>query len=472
MALSVASFLALPFLAPTSVSADNREFQLNITPDGGAFLKVFLPDASKASGRALLAIPGGGYAQTSIKNPSQWAPFYNARGMAYAVLRYRMPKGNREIPVSDAKAAMKMLRDSAAAWHINPADIGIMGTSAGGHLASYAATSFPMALRPNFQILFYPVITMGQQGSHRGSVANFLGSDAKNEAVVKQYSTDQLVTESTPPALILASSDDKAVPVLTNALPYYKAMLDHGCNASLHIYPVGGHGWVFDTPFAYHDAMAEEVSSWLDNLSPGQYNPLLFGKKIGFIGDSYVRNHKRPYTEAWHCLFAEKYNMDYINYGRNGSRVSMDSERFGEAMYKRYLGMPDSLDYVVVIAGHNDTDLLDSVGVKDFRKHTDELLKGLKKRNPGAKILWFSPWTVENYQGSNRQRVIKEIAAVCKKNKVPFFDAAADGTIKADDADFRKKYFQSPGDHAHLNAAGHKLFLPVAEKFILDNISK
>jgi|SRR5574344_20682 acetyl esterase/lipase len=258
-------------MAVAPLSAAKKVFVHNITPDGQAFVKVFLPDSNQSSGRALLSIPGGGYQQTSIKNAELWAPFYLKRGIAYIILRYRMPEGDRTIPISDAEAAMKYVRENSKVWHVNPDNIGIIGSSAGGHLASYMATQAQESLRPNFQILFYPVITMGKVGCHRGSVNNFLGAEANDEIIAKKYSSDENVNENTPPALILASSDDKTVPVLTNSVVYYRSLIEHGISASLQIFPVGGHGWKYNTNFGFQKQMADEVSQWLRWVKPKVY---------------------------------------------------------------------------------------------------------------------------------------------------------------------------------------------------------
>ena len=132
-------------------------------------LRVFLPAPELATGRAVVACPGGGYSHLAVDHEGyDWAPYFNKQGIALIVLKYRMPKGDRTIPISDAEAAMKIVRDSADVWNLNPNDIGIMGSSAGGHLASTIATHARPELRPNFQILFYPVITMNKSYTHMG----------------------------------------------------------------------------------------------------------------------------------------------------------------------------------------------------------------------------------------------------------------------------------------------------------------
>ena len=202
----------------------------------------------------------------------------------------------------------------------------------------------------------------------------------------------------------------------------------------------------------------------------------LKGKKIGFIGDSYVRNHREPVENTWHYKFAKKHGMAYYNYGRNGNCISLDLKRWGTAMYKRYEEMPDDLDYVVVIAGHNDAapGRIDSIGVDTFKQRLGLLCKGLIEKYPRAKLFFFTPWTCNDFAGSLRQQVVDAMLEVCGSHGIPVFDAARRSNIFATSEQFRKIYFQGGKgtDTAHLNARGHDRFLPVAEHFILQYVEK
>lgn len=197
----------------------------------------------------------------------------------------------------------------------------------------------------------------------------------------------------------------------------------------------------------------------------------LSGKRIGVIGDSYVRNHKEPVEYTWHYKFAQKYNMEYHNFGRNGNCIAYDRARFGEAMYKRYISMPDSLDYIVVIAGHNDAAMLDSMGgIEVFKEKMNVLCNGLVNKYPSAKIFFFTRWITEDFAGSNSEKVVDTMIDICGDYSIPIFDAARKGGIYTYNKDFRKLYFQSSKndtDRAHLNAKGHDRFLKRAESFIL-----
>ncbi len=260
--------LSLLFLlaATFCVAQTARKFTVNITSDGKANMVAYLP--ASPTGRAVVGCPGGGYSHLSMQNEGHdWAEFFNRQGIAYFVLTYRMPHGDRTIPVGDACQAVRTVRDSAAQWSINPRDVGIMGFSAGGHLASTVSTHAQWAERPDFTILFYPVISMVESETHRGSLDNFLGQDKKNKDIVRQFSNHRAVRRHlTPPAIILMANDDRAVPPVTNGIAYYSAMRKAGNHCTLHVYDSGGHGFGMRTNFKYHDQMISDLTNWLHNL--------------------------------------------------------------------------------------------------------------------------------------------------------------------------------------------------------------
>jgi acetyl esterase/lipase len=228
-------------------------------------VRVYLPDASKATGRAVIVCPGGGYARLAVNHEGyDWADFFNSRGIAVLVLKYSMPQADHKLPLSDAVEVLQMVRDSAQTWHINPDDVGIMGSSAGGHLAATVATKAPESLRPHSQILFYPVITMDKSYTHMGSHDNLLGKEASAELEV-EYSNEKQADGKTPQAIIFCSDDDGAVPAM-NSINYYRALHAAGVSATLHVYPTGGHGWGFRPTFTYHEQVLSELSQWLSNI--------------------------------------------------------------------------------------------------------------------------------------------------------------------------------------------------------------
>lgn len=263
---------ALCMLVVCLTASAQKPFEINLWPNGApndngnskdtAKVIVYLPNAKKATGRCVVICPGGGYSHLAMAHEgNDWAPFFNNMGIAAVVLKYRMPKGNKDIPISDAEEAMKLVRRNASAWHVNANDVGIMGSSAGGHLASTLATHAAKEAKPDFQILFYPVITMMPGFGHKGSHDNFLGKDAKKKDE-KDYSNDMQVTRVTPRAFIALSDDDHAVPA-ANGVNYYVELYRHDVPATLHVYPSGGHGWGSRNSFMYHNEMELELRAWL-----------------------------------------------------------------------------------------------------------------------------------------------------------------------------------------------------------------
>lgn len=228
-------------------------------------MTVFLPDKEKATGRAIVMLPGGSYHHHAVENEgTAFAPFLNDMGIAAIVVEYTFPKGNRELPMNDVKRAIRMVRNNAKEWNIDPAQVGIMGFSAGGHLASTIATHTSGVEKPDFQILFYPVISMQPDVTHRQSCANFLGENPSQE-LRDEFSNDMQVTKDTPRTLILSCEDDDIVPI-ENTTRYYKACHKAGIPVSMHIWPAGGHGWGMNPKFAYHTDMLNELGQWLGSF--------------------------------------------------------------------------------------------------------------------------------------------------------------------------------------------------------------
>ena len=257
----------LTVIAMTGMAQTARQFMVNITPDGESNMTGYLPE--HPVGRAVVILPGGGYSHLAMDHEGHdWAPFFNERGIACFVLKYRMPKGDRNIPLSDAQQAIRTVRDSAEVWSISPMNVGIMGSSAGGHLASSVSTHSEPDCRPDFSILFYPVISMDQRVTHKGSCMNFLGEEgAKDEALVAEWSNQNAVrSQVTPPAIIVTANDDGVVPPVTNGIAYYSAMQQAGNSCTLHVYASGGHGFGFRPSFKYHEQLLADLDWWLKTL--------------------------------------------------------------------------------------------------------------------------------------------------------------------------------------------------------------
>ena len=226
-------------------------------------LTVFLPPKGLENGSAIVACPGGGYSHLAKDHEGfHWAPYFNNQGFAYAVLEYRLPGGDRTLPMKDVEDAFKILSDSAANWKIDPAKIGIMGSSAGGHLASTMATHPTEHCKPAFQILFYPVISLDSEITHQGTRKGFLGENPSEE-MVAAWSSDNNVSPATSPAFIALSSDDKAVKPI-NSINYFNKLQENGVPVEMLIYPSGGHGWGYRSTFKQRDLMLEQLSDWLN----------------------------------------------------------------------------------------------------------------------------------------------------------------------------------------------------------------
>ena len=259
-----------------------RTFTLNLTNDGKAQMVCFLPQ--NPSGKAIVGVPGGGYSMLSNTHEgTQASGWMNQQGIAYFVVNYRLPEGDRTKPISDVEQGFRIVRDSAQLWGINPHDVGIMGFSAGGHLSSVISTHAAFDVRPDFTILFYPVISMDERVSHIWSCRNFLGEDQKNPDIVRDFSTDKAVRRHlTPPACIIMASDDRLVPPVTNGVQYYSAMRNAGNECAMYIYPTGDHGFGFGPWFKYHDQMLTDLGNWLK----ARQTPKADAIRVACIGNS------------------------------------------------------------------------------------------------------------------------------------------------------------------------------------------
>lgn len=228
-------------------------------------LRVFLPDSAKATGRMVIALPGGGYQGLAVFHEGfDWAPYFLSKGIALAVLKYRMPKGDRNVPFADVKAAFDFVKQHASEWKVNPNDIGIMGSSAGGHLASTYATHTKGADKPAFQILLYPVITMDPSFTHAGSRKNLLGENPSQE-ITDSYSNEKQVTAETPRAFVIFAADDKIVPP-ANGFRYVETLQKNNVPITFLLYPTGGHGFGNSNSFAYKQQFMQELSKWLESF--------------------------------------------------------------------------------------------------------------------------------------------------------------------------------------------------------------
>jgi len=245
-------------------------------------IAVFLPSKKNTTGEAVVICPGGGYGILAYDwEGSDIARWLNSRGIAAFVLKYRLPGSKSNIvphksPIMDAQRAMRLVRYNAEKWNLDPGKIGVMGFSAGGHLASTLSTHYDdgnqssadpveqVSCRPDFSVLVYPVISFTDDFQHSGSRINLLGEDAE-ESLVKLFSSELQVTEDTPPAILIHSDDDQVVPV-ENSIAYYKALRDNDISSELHIYPYGGHGYSLAIGQGHLSTWPDRVIEWIRYL--------------------------------------------------------------------------------------------------------------------------------------------------------------------------------------------------------------
>ncbi len=252
-----------------------------------ARIDIYLP--KKPNGQMVISCPGGGYEYVSAFNEGAYvADHFTKRGIAVCVVKYRLPNGHWRVPLTDVQNAFRYCRAHAAGWGIK--QIGIIGFSAGGHLAASASTLFTDEVtRPDFSILVYPVITLEAGVTHQGSCDALIGSRDKwldaslphsvyveNEAgyreLLHHYSLENQVSADTPQTMLLLSSDDGLV-VPENSLRYYRALLDNNVSAQIHTFPIAGHGWGFFTSEFGNDRLGDyrkvffdAIDTWLENI--------------------------------------------------------------------------------------------------------------------------------------------------------------------------------------------------------------
>jgi acetyl esterase/lipase len=369
----------LLLLAVTMQAQTARKFTLNLTDDGKAQMVCFLPQ--NPSGKAIVAVPGGGYSMLSNTHEGYLAyDWLNQQGIAYFVVNYRLPEGDRSKPIGDVEGGIRIVRDSAAVWGINPHDVGIMGFSAGGHLASVISTHSDFEVRPDFTILFYPVISMDERVSHKWSCVNFLGKEGqKDPALVRDFSTMNSVRRHlTPPALIISASDDRLVPFITNGLEYYKAMRREGNDCAMLVYPTGDHGFGFGPWFKYHDLLLEELGTWLKNRQAPQADAIRVACIGNSITDGFGIDMATQY--GYPAQLQNKLGNGYWvkNFGVS-SRTMLNK---GDFPYMNEMAWRDALafkpDIVLIKLGTNDSKPYNWQHKAEFRQDLEQMVLTLR----------------------------------------------------------------------------------------------
>jgi len=269
---------------PGAIRVDSIQEQSETTANGRLLtrrvtmptLTVFFPEKGKSNGTAIIICPGGGYSYLVMnREGTDVAEAFIKKGVTAFVLKYRLPNdmimANKSIgPLQDVQQAVKTIRERATEWSIDVSRIGIIGFSAGGHVASSACTHFndPVienknntSLRPDFSILVYPVISFTDSMAHKGSRRALLGKDTAALDKINYYSGETQVTSATPPAFLIHCEDDKVVPV-ENSISYYQSLIRNGVKGQLLIYPAGGHGFGLNNKMI-SDQWLDRCFSWM-----------------------------------------------------------------------------------------------------------------------------------------------------------------------------------------------------------------
>lgn len=250
-------------------------------------LSIYFPKKELANGTAVVIFPGGGYSHLAMyKEGQKVAEWLNSLGITAFVLKYRLPndlimKDKTIGPLQDAQEAIRIIRKKAIEWNLDPTKIGVLGFSAGGHLASTLSTHYQdkiydgetISARPDFSILIYPVISMEDGITHNGSKVSLLGANPSKE-LIDNYSNEKQITSETPKTFLVHASDDKAVPV-TNSINYYLNLLKNNVPAEMHLYENGGHGFGLGTKGTHID-WPRACAKWLE--TNGYYSTNNIGK--------------------------------------------------------------------------------------------------------------------------------------------------------------------------------------------------
>ena len=374
-------FLSM-LLAAIGVNAQTaRKFTLNLTDDGKAQMVCYLPTAP--SGRAIVSVPGGGYSVLSNNHEGYMASdWMNSQGIAFFVVNYRLPEGDRSKPMGDVMKGIRIVRDSAKVWGINPHDVGIMGFSAGGHLASVISTHADFDVRPDFSILFYPVISMVPELSHKWSCINFLGEEGlKNPDLVNDFSTMNAIRRHlTPPALIISASDDRLVPFVTNGLEYYKRMRLEGNDCAMYVYPTGDHGFGFGPWFPYHDQLLTDIGNWLKAHKAPKEDAI----RVACIGNSITDGYGVDMATAYGypAMLQKKLGEGYWvkNFGLSG-RTMLNK---GDMPYMNEVAWKDAQafkpDVMVIKLGTNDSKGHNWKHGAEFKNDLEQMIKALQPK--------------------------------------------------------------------------------------------
>lgn len=385
-------------------------------------IKVAIPEQN-ADGRAVVICPGGGYNHIAgAKESDEWIPYFTSKGIAVITTKYTLPDGDKEKALGDVRKAFQLANEHSKEWGINPNGIGIMGFSAGGHLASAYANSEWSNLRPAFEILFYPVIRLDNK-EHLGMAKKFLGNEPTDKDR-KAWSTNNMVTSMTPKTFICVAAADATIDP-TNSTMYYQALKRRHIQATLHIYPSGGHGFGARKSFEYHKQMESDLSDWLKTVAVPNAN----AKKIACIGNSITYGARLKYRdrESYPAQLQQMLGHDYWinNYGVSGTTMTESGNSFMQQenyiLAKRF-----NPDIVFIKLGTNDIQPRYWKGVDAYKASYQKMIDELEALPSKPRIVLCFPATC--YRGGKFSdktlvdEIIPAIKAIAKKNKLDVID--------------------------------------------------
>ena len=238
----------------------NKKFDMRLTSSTDFY--IYKADPTKATGQGVVIVPGGGYYKLSMKYDGfMIGQYLRSIGVSAIVVKYRLPNGHREVPLEDAQAALRYMRTEGAKWGVDPLQVGILGSSAGGYLAGHTSNVTPDDEKPAFSILIYSVVVGTKRSADRGTFGLMLGTN-RTDAEQESYSLHNLVSPTTPPTLLLLADDDLTVKP-EHSMAYYKALKHYGIPAAMHVFPSGGHGWAGHDEWHYAEPCKRAIKDWL-----------------------------------------------------------------------------------------------------------------------------------------------------------------------------------------------------------------
>ena len=236
--------------------------KLNMSQTTSTDLYIYKADPAKATGQGVVVVPGGGYYKLSMQYDGfMIGQYLRSIGVSAIVVKYRLPNGHREVPLEDAQAALRYMRTEGATWGVDPQQVGILGSSAGGYLAGHTSNVTPDSEKPAFSILIYSVVDGTKRSADRGTFGLMLGTN-RTDAEQHSYSLHYLISPTTPPALLLLADDDLTVKP-EHSMAYYKALKHYGIPAAMHVFPSGGHGWAGHDEWRYAEPCKRAIKDWL-----------------------------------------------------------------------------------------------------------------------------------------------------------------------------------------------------------------